>query len=95
MWPHPVSVKENVQTYISPKLCLTPEIKSKYFRTSECVGIGQTTVYYVQNLFEFNNSALNSSVCVLILIIMMMIIIKIPSAECRYSKEILFMYSAV
>ena len=30
--------------YISPKLCLTPEIKSKYFRTGECVGIGQTTV---------------------------------------------------
>ena len=26
------------------KLCLTPEIKSKYFRTGECVGIGQTTV---------------------------------------------------
>ena len=22
-----------------------PEIKSKYFRTGECVGIGQTTVY--------------------------------------------------
>ena len=30
--------------YISPKLCLTLEIKSKYFRTGECVGIGQTTV---------------------------------------------------
>ena len=44
MWLHPVSVKKNVQTYISPKLCLTPEIKSKYFRTGECVGIGQTTV---------------------------------------------------
>ena len=44
MWLHPVSVKENVQTYISPKLCLTSEIKSKYFRTGECVGIGQTTV---------------------------------------------------
>ena len=29
---------------ISPKLCLTPEIKSEYFRTGECVGIGQTTV---------------------------------------------------
>ena len=46
MWLHPVSVKENVQTYISPKLCLTPEIKSKYFRTGECVGIGQTTVSF-------------------------------------------------
>ena len=44
MWLHPVSVKKNVQTYISPKLCLTPEIKSKYFRTGECVGMGQTTV---------------------------------------------------
>ena len=41
---HPLSVKKNVQTYISPKLCLTPEIKSKYFRTGECVGIGETTV---------------------------------------------------
>ena len=44
MWFHPVSVKKNIQTYIWPKLCLTPEIKSKYFRTGECVGIGQTTV---------------------------------------------------
>ena len=44
MWLHPVSVKENVQTYISPKLCLTPKIKLKWFRTGECVGIGQTTV---------------------------------------------------
>ena len=44
MWLHPVSVKKNVQTYISPKLCLMPEIKSKYFRTGEFVGIGQTTV---------------------------------------------------
>ena len=44
MWLHPVSVKKNVQKYILPKLCLTPEIKSKYFRTGECVGIGQTTV---------------------------------------------------
>ena len=45
MWLHPVSIKENVQTYISPKLCIMPEIKSKYYRTGECVGIGQTTVY--------------------------------------------------
>ena len=44
MWLHPVGVNKDVQTYISPKLCLTPEIKSKYFRTGECVGIGQTTV---------------------------------------------------
>ena len=44
MWLHPVSVKKSVQKYILPKLCLTPEIKSKYFRTGECVGIGQTTV---------------------------------------------------
>ena len=43
MWLHPVSVEKNVQKYILPKLCLTPEIKSKYFRTGECVGIGQTT----------------------------------------------------
>ena len=47
MWLHPVSVKKNVQKYILPKLCLTPEIKSKYFRTGECVGIGQTTVVLV------------------------------------------------
>ena len=40
MWLHPVGANEDVQTYISPKLCLTPEIKSKYFRTGECVGIG-------------------------------------------------------
>ena len=45
MWLYPVSVKENVQTYISLKLCLTLEIKSKDFRTGECVGIGQTTVH--------------------------------------------------
>ena len=45
MWLHPVSIKKNVQTYILPKLCLTAEIKSKYFRTGECVGIGQTTVH--------------------------------------------------
>ena len=44
MWLHPVSVRKNAQTYISSELCLTPEIKSKYFRTGECVGIGQTTV---------------------------------------------------
>ena len=46
MWIHPVRVKKNAQTYISPKLCLMPEIKSKYFRTGECVGIGQTTVAF-------------------------------------------------
>ena len=46
MWLHQVSVDKNVHKYISPKLCLTPEIKSKYFRISECVGIGQTTVYF-------------------------------------------------
>ena len=50
MWLHPVGVKENVQTYISPKLCLTPEIKSKYFRTGECVGIGQITVVSSENM---------------------------------------------
>ena len=44
MWLHLVSVSKNIHEYISPKLCLTPEIKSKYFRTDECVGIGQTTV---------------------------------------------------
>ena len=44
MWLHQVSVDKNVHKYISPKLCLTPEIKSKYFSISECVGIGQTTV---------------------------------------------------
>ena len=45
MWLQPVRVKKNVQTYISPTLCLTPEIESKNFRTGECVGIGQTTVF--------------------------------------------------
>ena len=47
MWLHPESVKKHVHMYISPKLCLTPEIKSKYFRIGECVGIGQTTVSLV------------------------------------------------
>ena len=32
---------------ISPKLCLTMEINSKYFGTGECVGIGQTNVFSV------------------------------------------------
>ena len=44
MWLYPVSVNKNVHKYISPKLCLTPEIKSKYFRIEECIRIGQTTV---------------------------------------------------
>ena len=44
MWLHQVTVDKNVRKYISPNLCLTPEIKSKYFRIGECVGIGQTTV---------------------------------------------------
>ena len=48
MWLYPVSVDKNFHKYISPKLCLTPEIKSKYFRTGECVGIGQTTVPFRQ-----------------------------------------------
>ena len=50
MWLHPVGVNEDVQTYISPKLCLTPDIKSKYFRTGECVGIGQTTVFKISRV---------------------------------------------
>ena len=41
---YPVSVNKNVHEYISPKLCLTLEIQSKYFRIGECVGICQTTV---------------------------------------------------
>ena len=53
MWLHPLSVKKNAQTYISPKRCSTPEIKSKYFRTSECVGIGQTTVPVGEVIFQF------------------------------------------
>ena len=44
MWLNTVSINKNVHKYISPKLCFTPEIKSKYFRIGECVGIGQTTV---------------------------------------------------
>ena len=52
MWLHQVTVDKNVHKYISPKLCLTPEIKSKYFRIGECVGIGQTTVpQYKGNLY--------------------------------------------
>ena len=43
MWLYPVSVDKTVHKFISPKLCLMPEIKSKYFRTGECVGIGQRT----------------------------------------------------
>ena len=41
---HPISADKNVHKYISSKLCFTPDIKSKYFRIGECVGIGQTTV---------------------------------------------------
>ena len=44
MWIYPVSVNKTVHEYISPKLCLTPKIQSKYSRIGECVGIGQTTV---------------------------------------------------
>ena len=52
MWLRQVSVYKNVHSYISPKLCLTPGIKSKYFRISECVGIGQTTVFidFLENM---------------------------------------------
>ena len=57
---HPVSVKKNVQMCISPKLCLTPDIKSKYFRTGECVGIGQTTVPELKELsYQERLKALN------------------------------------
>ena len=52
MWLHPVRVKKNAQKYILSKLCLTPEIKSKYFRTGECVGIGQTTVVRYARVFS-------------------------------------------
>ena len=45
MWLYPIGVNKNVHKYISPKLCLTPEIKSKNFRIGECVGICQTTVH--------------------------------------------------
>ena len=48
MWLYPVSVDKNVYGCILPKLCLTPEIKSKYFRIGECVGIGQITVDHDQ-----------------------------------------------
>ena len=34
--------------YILPKLSLTPEIKLKYFRIGECIGIGQTTVVSIK-----------------------------------------------
>ena len=47
--------------YISPKLCLTPEIKSKYFRTGECVGIGQTTVIN-KHLRKFSDPVVKKSV---------------------------------
>ena len=46
---HQVSVDKNVHEYMSQKLCLTPEIKSKYFRIGECVGIGRTTVLMDKN----------------------------------------------
>ena len=50
MWPRPVSADKNVRKYISPKLCLTPEIYPKYmsFGTCECIGVGQTTVYHAK-----------------------------------------------
>ena len=41
MWLYPESVEKNGPKL---KLCLTPEIKLKYFRIGECVGMGQTTV---------------------------------------------------
>ena len=41
----PESLSKNDRNYISPKLCLTPGINSKYFGTGERVEIGQTTVY--------------------------------------------------
>ena len=69
MWLHSVSVKKNVQTYISPKLCLTPEIKSKHFRTGECVGIGQTSVIYL--------SGVSSSIAILLQKILTVSIFKI------------------
>ena len=57
MWLHQVTVDKNVHKYISPKLCLTPEIKSKYFRIGECVGIGQTTVpSYKSLLCDWNQT---------------------------------------
>ena len=48
MWPDRVS-NPGPPTYESGALPIAlrgpaPEIKSKYFRTGECVGIGQTTV---------------------------------------------------
>ena len=49
---HQVSVDKHVHEYISPKLCLTSELKSKYFRIGECVGIGQTTVILSQFVFK-------------------------------------------
>ena len=61
MYLHSVSVKENVQTYISPILCLTPEIKSKYSRTGECVGIGQTTVFTSMVVTSSNIQDITSS----------------------------------
>ena len=39
-WLHDTQVlRKNVHMCISPKFCLTLEIKSKYFRIGECVGI--------------------------------------------------------
>ena len=51
--------------YISPKLCLTPEIKLKGFRIGECVGIGQTTVLPMHYLFGTHNRM--SHVCRVVL----------------------------
>ena len=62
MWLHQVNVDKNVHKYISPKLCLTPEIKSKYFRIGECVGIGQTTVpellWHIWHELTINNESI-------------------------------------
>ena len=54
---YPVSVNKTVHEYISPKLCLTPEIQSKYSRIGECVGICQTTVL-IQEVFDLKAKAL-------------------------------------
>ena len=52
VWLKPVSLDKIVQKCISPKLCLTQEINSKYFGTGECVGIGQTTVFRIRILHD-------------------------------------------
>ena len=54
IWLRTASLDKNGHKYISPKLCLTLEINSKYFETGECVVVGQSTGTSVSMAIESN-----------------------------------------